>query len=227
VRRTLVVLVSTLGLAALASAQSATGSVGAPDRGRLVEGVALPDSAHYVRLSGPGTQWGTEELVGLLGRAAERLQRYEDGPRLLVGSLSSRGGGRLRPHESHQSGRDADVSIFVTDEDGEPTQATSFVELDRRTACGRHEGRMVCIDPRRTFLFLVALLEDEVAEIRFVLLAGDLRQLVLAAGRRTDVTQQMLDRVEEVTRLRHGSASHRSHLHIRIECPEGDARCRG
>jgi len=229
VRRVLGVtaLAAALGAAALAVGQEATGSVGAPDRGRLVDGVALPDSPHYVRLSGPGVQWGTEELVGLLGRAAERLQRAEDGPRLLVGSLSMQGGGRLRPHESHQSGRDADVSIFVTDDDGEPTQATSFVELDRRTGCGRHDGRMVCIDPRRTFLFLVALLEDDVAQVRFVLIAGDLRQLVLAAGRRTDASQRMLDRVEEITRLRRGSASHRSHLHVRIECPEGDRRCRG
>ncbi len=200
-------------------------SVGAPDHGRLEGAAPLEDSEHYVRLASPGVQWGTEELVGSLRRSAERLQREEDGPRLLVGSLSARGGGRLRPHESHQSGRDADVSIFVTDDQGEPIAATRFVELDRRTGCGRDERRTVCIDPRRTFLFLVALIRDPVTRIRFVLIAGDLRQLVLAAGRRTDVSPEEMRRVEEITALRRGSASHRSHLHIRIQCPEDDAGC--
>jgi len=202
-------------------------SVGAPDHGRLEDAVQVQDSPHYVRLSSPGVQWGTEELVGLLRRGAERLQRDEDGPMLLVGSLSAQGGGRLRPHESHQSGRDADVSIFVTDDQGEPLEATRFVELSRRTGCGRNEGRTVCIDPRRTFLFLVALIRDEAVRVRFVLIAGDLRQLVLAAGRRTEVSEEEMRSIERITRLRRGSASHRSHLHIRIECPEGDAGCSG
>ncbi len=209
----------------VAAAQEGSRSVGAPDRGRLENGVVLPDSPHYVRLSGDGTQWGTEELVGLLQRAAARLQRMEEGPRLLVGSLSLRGGGRMPPHDSHQSGRDADVSIFMSDLDHAPVEPARFVQLSEGTACGRDEGNVVCIDPRRTFLFLVALLEDEIARVRFVLIAGDLRQLVLAAGRRADVSEEMLRRVEEVTALRDGSASHRSHLHVRIECPEGDAGC--
>lgn len=221
-----------LALCAPAAAQEAdestgTGSrsVGAPDRGRLENGVVLPDSDAYVRLSSDGTQWGTEELVGLLQRAAVRLQRMEEGPRLLVGSLSLRGGGRMRPHDSHQSGRDADVSIFVTDLDGASVEPSRFVDLAPTTGCGRDEGGTFCLDPRRTFLFIVALLEDEVAQVRFVLIAADLRQLVLAAGRRADVSEEMLRRVEEVTSLRDGSASHRSHLHVRIECPEDDRGC--
>ena len=117
--------------------------------------------------------------------------------------------------------------MFLTDLDGRPVEATRFVELDPATACGAEEGRTLCIDPRRTFLFLAALLEDEIARVRFVLLAGDLRQLVLAAGRRTDAPEAMLRRVEEVTALRTGSARHRSHLHIRIECPEDDRGCGG
>lgn len=225
-RRALVVL-ALLSVAAPAAAQEAEGSrsLGAPNRGRLENGVVLPDSEHYVRLSSDGTQWGTDELVGLLQRAAARLQRMEEGPRLLVGSLSLRGGGRMRPHESHQSGRDADVSIFNTNLDGEPAEASRFVALAPTTGCGRDESGTFCIDPRRTFLFLVALLEDEVARVRFVLIAADLRQLVLAAGRRADVSEEVLARVEEITALRDGSASHRSHLHIRIECPEDDRGC--
>lgn len=203
-------------------------SVGAPDRGRLENGRPMQDSEHYVRLSGEGVQWGTDELVGLLERGAERLQRTEDGPRLLVGGLSLQRGGRFPPHDSHQSGRDADVSMFYTDLDGESVATSRFIDLDERTGCGRDDDHQLrCLDPRRTFLFIVALLEDETTRVRFVLIAGDLRQLVLAAGRRADVSDEMLQRVEEVTATRQGSAAHRSHLHIRIECPEDDAGCSG
>ena len=69
-------------------------------------------------------------------------------------------------------------------------------------------------------------MRDEQA-VRFCESDTSERQLVLAAGRRADVSEEMLRRVEEVTALRDGSASHRSHLHIRIECPEGDAGCSG
>lgn len=212
---------------ALAAAQDGSRSVGAPDRGRLEGGVLLPESAHYVRLSGDGTQWGTEQLVGLLQRAAARLQAAEPGPRLLIGSLSRRGGGRLPPHDSHQSGRDADVSMFLTDLDGTSVEASRFVELSRNGTCGRDERNTFCLDARRTFLFLAALVEDERVRVRFVLIAADLRQLVLAAGRRADVSEEVLQRVEEVTALREGSESHRSHLHVRIECPEADRGCSG
>ncbi len=226
-RRRVAALAILTAIPALAAAQDGSRSVGAPDRGRLESGVLLPESAHYVRLSGDGTQWGTEELVGLLQRAAARHQATEPGPRLLFGSVSRRGGGRLPPHDSHQSGRDADVSMFVTDLDGASVEPSRFVELARDGTCGFADRNTFCLDPRRTFLFLAALLEDELVRVRFVLIAADLRQLVLAAGRRADVTDELLRRVEEVTALREGSASHRSHLHVRIECPEADRGCSG
>jgi penicillin-insensitive murein endopeptidase len=150
-------------------------------------------------LSSPGVQWGTEELVGLLQRSALRLARDEPGAPLLVGSLSRQRGGRLPPHDSHQSGRDADLGFFMTDQEGEPTATTSFVELAPESGCGRHDGRLVCIDPRRTFQLVVALLEDDDVRVRWILMASDLRQLVLASGRRLDVPEELMHRVEEAT----------------------------
>lgn len=214
-----------LCLAAPVAAQDGSRSIGTPRHGRLVDGVHMSRSEHMVLL-GSGGRWGTSELVGLLTRSAERLQRAERGPRLLVGDLSSRRGGHFAPHSSHQSGRDADVSLFYTDLDGGSVEPARFVELHRETGCGRDHGQTYCLDGRRTFLYLVALLEDEAARVQVVLIASDLRELVLAAGRRLDVTQETLDRVREITRPRQGSASHRSHLHVRIECPESDRpRC--
>lgn len=211
----------------VASAQGAR-SVGAPDRGRLVDGVPMEPGEGLALLASPGVQWGTEELVGLIRRSALRLARDEPGAAILVGSLSRRRGGRLPPHDSHQSGRDVDLGFFMTDEEGEPVATPSFVELAPGSGCGRTEGRSYCIDPRRTFELVVALLQDEEVRVRWILMASDLRQLVLASGRRLDVPVDLMRRVEEATVPRDGSASHRSHIHVRIECPDDDLpRCQG
>ncbi len=168
---------------------------------------------------------GTEELVGLITRSAARLQRADAGPRLLVGALSRAGGGRLPPHSSHQSGRDADLGLFVTDDDNTPREPARFVQLAEPSGCGADRGQAYCLDAARTFRFLAALLEDEVA-IQWVLVAADLRELILAAGRRLDASDDVLDRVATMTEPRSGSASHRSHLHVRILCPADDRpRC--
>lgn len=216
---------ATIALLALASAAHAQGpsptrAIGAPNRGRLERAVQLTPTPHLVAQAG-SNQWGTAELVGLIQRAAARLQEVEPGPRLLVGALSSRRGGRLPPHSSHQNGRDADLGIFVTDVDGNPVEAPRFVDLDE-SGCGRDAGVVYCIDARRTFLFIAELLADPVTRVQWILVAPHLRQLIMAAGRRLDADPEVQRRVEIATEPRDGSESHRSHLHVRIYCPPDD-----
>lgn len=221
-------LITTLAALAASSAQaqrSESRSVGAPNRGRLERAVLLRATEALVAQRG-STQWGTAELVGLIQRAAARLQEEAPGPRLLVGDLSKRRGGRLRPHSSHQTGRDADLGLFVTDEDGRAVEAPRFLQLDQ-AGCATERGVAYCLDPRRTFLFIAALLEDPSVRVQWILIAADLRQRILAAGRRLDVSPELLARVEEATTPRDGSEGHRSHLHVRISCPDDDRpRCR-
>lgn len=208
-----------------AQERSASRSVGAPNRGRLEDGVRLRGTA-AVMLQRGSNQWGTAELVGLIQRASARLQEEHPGPRLLVGDLSSRRGGRLRPHSSHQNGRDADLGLFVTDEDGDAIEPPRFLELDQG-GCATERGVAYCLDPRRTFRFIAALLEDATTRVQWILIAADLRQRILAAGRRLDVSAELLARVATATETRSGSEGHRSHLHVRISCPEDDLpRCK-
>jgi penicillin-insensitive murein endopeptidase len=222
------ILITTLAAlgASGAHAQDASPSrsIGAPNRGRLENGVRLRGN-EAVMLQRGSDQWGTAELVGLIERASERLQSQAPGPRLLVGDLSRQRGGRLRPHRSHQNGRDADLGLFVTDQDGQAIEPPRFLELDQH-ACASERGVAYCFDPRRTFLFITALLEDSITRVQWILIAADLRQRILAAGRRLDVSPELLERVEAATAPRDGSESHRSHLHVRILCPEDDVpRC--
>lgn len=96
-----------------------TESRGRPNRGQLINGVHLdPDgdgvgygfavSTHRTAL------WGTPELVSLIHKCGREYRRYfsrKYAP-IAIGDLSSRSGGALKKHKSHQSGRDVDIGLM-------------------------------------------------------------------------------------------------------------------
>lgn len=197
-------------------------SIGSHDRGRMRDAVELTGTPHLVVRDGPrGARFGTAELVGLIQRAAARVAAEHPGPRLLAGDLSRARGGRLRPHRSHRSGRDADISFYLLDEEGQPVEATRFVNL-RRNGCGRAGGRRYCFDPVRNWALVVALLADPVARVQYLLVTPYLRRRVLAEGERQNAPPELLERVRLATRPHSGSRAHRSHFHVRIYCPVDD-----
>lgn len=92
-------------------------SIGRPNRGQLVNGVQLKES-EFIHVVTPETAYATEETLFFLTRAVMAVHREHPGSRpLFVGDMSRAHGGYLRPHRSHQSGRDADVGFFYTTAD--------------------------------------------------------------------------------------------------------------
>lgn len=197
-------------------------SIGVPDRGRLRDGVRLEETEDlFVRHSRRNAQFGTAELVGLITRAAAAVTRAAPGPKLVVGDLSARRGGRLRPHRSHRSGRDADIGFYLFDGEGNSTQPPHFVNL-RRNGCGDIRDDRYCFDGPRNFALLSALVQDPVANIQYILIAPDIRRRVLEEGERQGAPDALMERIRVVTEPHSGSHSHRSHFHVRIYCPEDD-----
>lgn len=87
-------------------------SVGLPNTGYLVNGVRMPEGEDWV-LTVPSHGFGTEETVRQLGQCITATRaEYPDSPRVMLGSLSAETGGKLPPHKSHRTGRDADVYFF-------------------------------------------------------------------------------------------------------------------
>ncbi len=90
-------------------------SLGAPSAGLLLNGVQALESP-YLKPVNPGGAFGTQETLDFLTGALKRVHAEFPGTvPLSLGHISGPKGGRLKPHISHQSGRDVDISFFYRD----------------------------------------------------------------------------------------------------------------
>ncbi|MEO6600229.1 MAG: penicillin-insensitive murein endopeptidase [Polyangiaceae bacterium] len=90
-------------------------SVGTPNAGALVNGLQAVASPLYTLVS-PGDAWGTRETLDYLNSAVQAVHdEFPDTAPLALGDIGARHGGPLRPHISHQAGRDLDISFYYRD----------------------------------------------------------------------------------------------------------------
>lgn len=193
-------------------------SVGVADRGRLRNGARVAKSPHVVGRR--GSSYGTRELVELLGRAAARVAEDHPGSKLRIGDLSSARGGRIRPHRSHQSGRDADIGFYLSDPDGGFAEPGAFVNIGRDMT-GEHREQTVSFDVVRNWALLEALLTDPVARVQYVFVAEWLREALLSHAEAQGVPEELRAHAQAVLHRDPGNA-HRNHFHVRIYCPVDD-----
>src|SRR5688572_20696167 len=186
-----------VALALVASASTSCASLGAVDdgtsvsfggssEGRLKNGVRLVRKGDGYLIPNTwakrGLNWGTEELVGLLVRASRRVDRETPGSTLYIADLSPRQGGPSAWHRSHQSGRDADLHFFATDQEGNPAQPPDSMPQfgdDGMTpafdAAGNPIPRLV-FDVPRNWSLVRALLEDPVVDVQYLFIYEPLEQ---------------------------------------------------
>ncbi len=96
-------------------AQLGSISVGFTDAGRLVNPVRFPEGPGWVVVD-PPRAWATQETSDALFAALSAVTALEpaacSASPIRVNHLSRQEGGWLRPHRSHQSGRDVDLSFY-------------------------------------------------------------------------------------------------------------------
>ncbi|MFP2913478.1 penicillin-insensitive murein endopeptidase, partial [Pyxidicoccus sp. 3LFB2] len=87
-------------------------AVGFVHSGRLVNARRFPQGPEWIVVS-PEVAWATEETVNYLTEAIREVRaRFPSAPPLRVNGISNKDGGYLRPHKSHQNGRDVDVGFY-------------------------------------------------------------------------------------------------------------------
>ena len=195
-------------------------SVGSPTDGHLAGGAHLEESP-WLRVTpcyaGEDVRWGLESLVSLIDRGARNVRRQFPDSVLSTGHLSRRGGGDLERHASHESGRDADVGFYITNQQGKSIYAEHFVRfLGDATAPSWPGARF---DDARNWAFVAAILGDGRAHISYVFVASPLRARLLAYAQKIGAPYALRVRASEVMAQPRGSLPHDDHFHVRISCP--------
>ena len=189
-------------------------SKGRPQKGRLVDGVMLPESPLYT-IRVPEISYGSTHTLRALVDGIHRLRKdagYTG--EIVVGSISRPRGGRFAPHLSHQSGRDVDIRLPRLP--GVPPG---------------HSPSPDEIDWAATWALIKSLVDT--GEVSYIFLSGELQRNLHHAARSMGATHDELVRLiqwpyeygEQAPVVRH-SSGHDTHIHVRFRCGSDEPKCK-
>jgi murein endopeptidase len=173
----------------------------------LIDGVRLPESELYtVRI--PHQAFGTSYTIRNLQQAIADFRFTSGYPgELVVSAISRRGGRRLPPHRSHQSGRDVDIWL--------PTMP--------HARAGRKPGQDE-IDWHASWLLIQALART--GAIKRIYLDNSNFRRLRRASKEYGVSWEQFCALVGGSALVWHSPGHDSHIHVRFKCTPGVRRCR-
>ena len=220
-------LAAFFGLAAASCARAPSplapnlhGPIGMPHRGVLTDADALPRT-------GPGFTWLRDDerhyaaprFVRAIARAAESVAAARPGAVLAVGDLSVKSGGRLMPHLSHRTGRDADLLLYMTTLDGAPVPSPGFIHVQEDgLAWDEAHHRFLRFDVEREWLLVKALLTDDDARIQWVFASRTVEAIVLEWAQARGESGDVMLRAQEAMLQPVPGGVHDDHVHIRTQC---------
>lgn len=196
---------------------------GRPQAGKLINGEQMPLEHPCYVLKRERNAWGTNETIEQLTTAidgvcsSKRLKkksRRKRMPKVVVGDISSRHGGHLVPHKSHQNGRDVDVGYY---------HKGSKALDDFKTVTDKN------FDPRLTWALIQNLLKQDAVEYLFMdrSVQKKLYRWVVKSGQMSERNLRAIFQYPKGrgrTVIRH-EPGHKNHIHIRFRCPSTDENC--
>ncbi|MBZ4422309.1 penicillin-insensitive murein endopeptidase [Myxococcus sp. RHSTA-1-4] len=177
-------------------------AVGFVHSGRLVNAKRFPEGPEWIVVS-PEVAWATEETVNYLAEAIREVRaKFPNAPPLRVNGISNKEGGYLRPHKSHQNGRDVDVGFYY------PT-----VDPIRERERERY------INVPLNWAFIRALVTK--TDVQMVLVDRRVRKVIYDYAVQSGEDKAWLDSIfnDGPTGIVRHARRHRDHFHIRFHNP--------
>ena len=194
-------------------------TVGYPNAGFQLRAKKLKNTdALKVRDSSRDNSYAHPALVLMLQRSAREVARVEKSSLLVVGDLSSRDGGPLAGHVSHQSGRDADIGFYLRDAAGHPVVREHFTPFDPNGKSRWEAG--VYFDDYRNWVLLRSWVTDNRAGLVHIFVSSGLRFRLLEYGKKDPRFARYVEDVALLLKQPAGRSPHDDHFHVRIACPD-------
>lgn len=189
-------------------------SIGSASGGHFVEGMPMITDTHWV-VRNPARAWATPQTVRRLAAGLRHIAaRYPGASTMMIGDMSRFGGGRIRPHRSHQSGRDADVSYY---------------RLGRVDDGEFWDARSEEFDVARTWALFRYWIKRDWAE--FIFVDHAIQQMLADYAYSVGEDPEFVQRVIEIegggkrSIIRY-SPGHTHHFHVRFRCARADTECK-
>ena len=176
-------------------------SVGITEAGRLVNGVPVPPGEAW-QVVDANNAYGARETIDFLVAAATSVrEQFASAPPLRINHIGAKKGGYLRPHQSHQAGRDVDLGFFYPA--GEDPGHLS-------------KKRDLAMDLPVNWALLKALFTN--ADVEFVLVDQRIQKRIYDYALASGEDQAWLDQLfhaGSASLVRH-ARRHRDHFHVRF-----------
>jgi LysM repeat protein len=179
------------------------------DKGKaLSSGMQLPPGKHYV-VKHPSLSWGSPRTIQGIQSAISRYRsRTSGGPKVHVGDISKKGGGKFPPHKSHRTGRDVDVGYVLK---GDLADEKRFRNANKNT-----------LDVARTWNLVKAFLDT--TGVRYIFMDYNVQKLLYEHAKSKGMSQDGLAELFQYPRgrrrqygvIRH-EPGHVNHFHVRFE----------
>jgi penicillin-insensitive murein DD-endopeptidase len=181
-----------------------------------------------------GFQYGSDELVQAVERAAKRVHAHDRRAVLGVADLSRKTGGRSIWHRSHHSGRDVDLLFYTTDAKGRPMKPPEHdmirFDADGQPFVGpgndkgyrdpRWQDRR--FDTARNWQLVEALLTDPSIRVQWMFVSSGIKARLLTHATQVKRPRWLVEYADAVMHQPGNALPHDDHMHVRIYCTRAD-----
>jgi len=196
-------------------------SIGKPWKGKLKNGTKLPKGKGYF-IRRPERSYGTNYAVEHIQKAIKAVRkRFPRVHTLAIGDLSSKNGGDIGNHHSHESGRDVDIGLYFKKKpSGYPE---SFVA---------HDDAKLDLAATWALVYAFVRTADQPNGVKVIFLDRAVQKRLYDWAKDHSVPEDYLDKVFQYPAhrgeggglVRH-EPNHDDHIHVRFKCPEKDSGC--